>query len=98
VLSLLFVEIEAAFAEKGETDGAELGVQIAEGGFAVRALLAWRKMAPNAMRVARQPSVAVTGNRPAFTALIGRKFVALKTTALTNFHVVSLLADKRRGW
>jgi hypothetical protein len=35
VLSLLFVEIEAAIAEKGETDGAELGVHIAESGFAV---------------------------------------------------------------
>jgi hypothetical protein len=41
-------------------------------------------MAPIAMRVARQPSVAVAGNRPAFTALIGRKFVALKTTGTSS--------------
>src|SRR5262249_31738047 len=39
VLSFLVVEIETAFAEEGETDRAELGVQIAQLGFAVRARL-----------------------------------------------------------
>jgi hypothetical protein len=45
VVARLVVEIKAAFAEEGETDGAEFRVQIAETGFAGRALLSCFELA-----------------------------------------------------
>jgi hypothetical protein len=50
VVACFVVEIKTAFAEEGETDGAEFRVQIAENGFAGRALLSCFELAVTVAR------------------------------------------------